>query len=144
MASNAFWMDKIFKTYSDFWIVYIDNILVFSNNKKEHRNHLKIIFNEFIKQGLIISSKKMYLEKEEIEFLGLYIKGGKIELQEHVIKKVLDFPDKIEDTKQLQAFLGLLNYGRNYIQSLRKLVSQLYTKLGKNGQKYFNKKWKKY
>ena len=130
-------MDTIFKKHSDFCIVYIDDILVFSNNKQEHRNHLQIVFKEFINQGLIISSKKMQLEKQEIEFLGLFIKGGKIELQEHIVKKVLDFPDKLEEIKKLQAFLGLLNYCRQFIPNLSKLVGPLYSKLGKKWTKIF-------
>lgn len=131
-------MNTIFKKYLDFCIVYIDDILVFCNSEKEHRNHLKIIFNEFINQGLIISSKKLQLEKTEIEFLGLYIKGGNIELQKYIVTKVFEFSDKIEKTKQLQSFFELLNYCRNFIPNLSKLVGPLYNKLGKNGQKYFN------
>ena len=37
----------------------------------------------------------MELCKEYIEFLGMNIGKGKIKLQEHIVKKILDFPDKI-------------------------------------------------
>jgi hypothetical protein len=40
--------------------------------------------------------------------------------------------------KVLQQFLGIVNYIRNYIDNLAKLVGPLYVKLRKNGQKYFN------
>jgi ribonuclease HI len=42
------------------------------------------------------------------------------------------------DKKVLQQFLGIVNYARNYIDNLAKLVRPLYAKLRKNGQKYFN------
>jgi hypothetical protein len=44
----------------------------------------------------------------------------------------------MNDKKVLQQFLGIVNYARNYIDNLAKLVGPLYAKLRKNGQKYFN------
>jgi hypothetical protein len=44
----------------------------------------------------------------------------------------------MNDKKVLQQFLGIVNYARNYIDNLTKLVGPLYAKLRKNGQKYFN------
>ena len=56
-------MEDIFNKHSNFVDVYIDDILVFSKNRKEHRGHLQIIFSEFIKHGLILIKKKYnYLE----------------------------------------------------------------------------------
>lgn len=47
-------MDPIFRKYSKFILIYIDNILVFSHNlKKKHYDHLLTIFNEFFYNGLI-------------------------------------------------------------------------------------------
>ncbi|KAL4579631.1 hypothetical protein LXL04_015785 [Taraxacum kok-saghyz] len=62
-------MEDIFNKHKDFAIVYIDDILVFSKNRQEHRGHLQIIFSEFIRHGLIIT------------------------------QKALEFPDKLEDLK---------------------------------------------
>lgn len=97
-----------------------------------------MLFNEFVNNGLIISTKKMELCKEYIEFLGMNIGKGKIKLQEHIVKKILDFPDKIEDTKKLQVFLGMLSYARMYIKYLSKLIGRLYSKTKSGGQKFFN------
>ena len=59
-------------------------------------------------------------------------------MQEHIAKKILQFPDTMNDKKILQQFLGIVNYARNYIDNLAKLAGPLYSKLRKNGQKYFN------
>ncbi|GLT32336.1 hypothetical protein SLA2020_070100 [Shorea laevis] len=131
-------MDQIFKKYSDFVLVYIDDILVFSKTETEHIKHLQVVFTEFLKNGLIISKKKMELSKEYIEFLGMRIGQGKIQLQDHIVKKILDFPDKIEETKELQKFLGILNYARMYIKDLSKLTGPLYGKPSPKGRKFFN------
>jgi ribonuclease HI len=44
----------------------------------------------------------------------------------------------MNDKKVLQQFLGIVNYVKNYIYNLAKLVGLLYAKLRKNGQNYFN------
>ena len=77
----------------------------------------------------------MEICKERINFLGHEIGEGKIYLQEHIAKKILQFPDAMNDTKILQQFLGIINYARNYIDNLAKLAGPLYAKLMKNGQK---------
>ena len=76
-------MNLIFKKYSKFVLVYIDDILIFSQNLEEHYDHLLIVFNEFVNCRLIISKKKMELFIKYIEFLGMKIGKRKTKLQEH-------------------------------------------------------------
>jgi len=79
----------------------------------------------------------MEICKLKINFLGHEIGEGKIYLQDHIAKKILQFPDVKNDKKTLQQFLGIVNYARNYIETLAKLAGPLYAKLRKNGQKHF-------
>ena len=131
-------MDRIFKKISNFCIVYIDDILVFSNNRYVHTSHVHKILDLCKENNIILSKKKIELFKNKIDFLGLKIDKGKIELQPHITTKILSFPNKLEETKELQKILGLLNYGRKFIPNLSTLVTPLYNKLSKNGQRYFN------
>ena len=130
-------MDRIFGKYS-FILVYIDDILVFSKNFHEHIKHLELVFEELINNGLIVSRKKIKLFKNQIEFLGLELENGQVKLQEHIVQKINNFSDKLEDLKTLQSFLGLLNYARPYIKNLSQLAGPLYSKTKITGQKYFN------
>jgi hypothetical protein len=90
-----------------------------------------VFFRKVEQNGLILSKKKMKICKEKINFIGHEIREGKIYLQDHVVKKILQFPDVMNDKKVLQQFLGILNYARNYIDNLAKLVGPLYSKLRK-------------
>jgi hypothetical protein len=119
-------------------LVCIDDILVFSKNKQEHIGHLQVVFAELINHGIIISKKKMELFKPHIKFLGAEIGEGKIKLQDHISKKILDFEDKILNTEELQKFLGLVNYARPYIKDIGKVIGPLYSKTNLKGQKHFN------
>ena len=72
----------------------------------------------------------MQLFQQTIEFLGVIIGNNKILLQPHISEKILTFPNKIEDTKELQKFLGLLNYARPFIRNLSRIAGPLFSKVG--------------
>ena len=131
-------MDNIFQNCNKYTCVYIDDILIFSKTKQEHISHLYTILKLIEAHGLIISKKKIELLKNNIEFLGAKIGKGTIELQPHITRKILEFPDKIESLKQLQAFLGLVNYARPYIKNLSKYTGPLYNKASPKGNRDFN------
>ena len=73
----------------------------------------------------------MQLFQITIEFLGIVIGKGQIILQPHISEKILNFPNKIEETKELQNFLGLLNYARPFIKDLSKIAGHLFNKIKK-------------
>ena len=80
----------------------------------------------------------MQLFQTTIEFLRVVMGKGQIVLQPHISKQFLNFPNEIEETKWLQKILRLLNYARPFIKDLSKIAGPLFSKIGKNGQKYFN------
>ena len=101
--------------------------------------HLELVFEELINNELVVSRKKIKLFKNQIEFLGLELENVQVKLQEHIVQKINNFLDKLEDLETLQSFLGLLNYTRPYIKNLSQLTRPLYSKTKNTGQKYFNK-----
>jgi len=138
---NRAQLEKTISVIKEKWIivlVYIDDILVFSKNKQDHIGHLQVVFAELINHGIIISKKKMELFKPHIKFLGAEIGEGKIKLQDHISRKILDFEEKILNTEELQKFLGLVNYARAYIKDISKVIRPLYSKTNLKGQKHFN------
>ena len=72
-------MDNIFGKCS-FFLVYMDDILVFLYIFQEHIKHLEFIFEKLISHGLIASKKILKLFKTQIEFLGLELENGQIKL----------------------------------------------------------------
>ena len=47
-------------------------------------------------------------------------------------------PDKLNNLKDLQKFLGIVNYARPFIKDLGKIAGPLYSKTGNKGQRNFN------
>ena len=57
-------MDKIFSDYSDFIIVYIDDILICSSNEKDHENHLNNFIAICKQHDIVLSEKKVDIKKK--------------------------------------------------------------------------------
>nr|GEY53694.1 putative polyprotein [Tanacetum cinerariifolium] len=129
-------MDKCFKGTESFIAVYIDDILVFSKNEKEHAKHLEKMLKICKDNGLVLSPTKMKITVSTIDFLGVVIGEGMIKLQPRIIKKIVNFNEEELKTKNgLRSFLGILNYARNHIPKLRILLRPLYEKTNALGDK---------
>ncbi|KAK0590074.1 hypothetical protein LWI29_022372 [Acer saccharum] len=96
-------------------IIYIDDILLFSINDTSH-NILLQQFHDIVNQyGIMLSEKKSTIGKFEIEFLGMNISQGQYRPGPHLAIQLLDFPDSNLNPKQVQQFLGIVNYIRDFI-----------------------------
>ena len=52
----------------------------------------------------------MVIGQSSINFLGVNISDGKYTLQPHIASSLAEFPDKLINAKQIQQFLGIVNY----------------------------------
>jgi len=119
-------------SYSGFAIVYLDDVLIFSDSVEQHLKHLKI-FKELIKRnGLVISAKKMILSVTKVRFLGHEIWKGTITPIARSIEFAKKFPNEIKNKTQLQRFLGCLNYVADFIPEIRIVAKPLFNRLRKN------------
>lgn len=97
----------------------------------EHLKHLEIFADVYYKEGLALSEKKAVLATRKIEFLGIEVDETGIILQEHIVEKVQKFPEDLKEKKQLQSFLGVVNFAGVFIKNLvkhRKVFSNLLKK----------------
>ena len=124
-------MNDIFNPYTTFTIVYIDDVLIYSENIDQHFKHLKTFFHIIKKNGLVISLTKMRLFQTSIRFLGHDIHRGTITPINRSIEFANKFPDKIKDKTQLQRFLGCLNYVSDYIPKIRITCAPLFKRRSK-------------
>nr|GMD87966.1 polyprotein [Ipomoea batatas] len=94
--------------------------------------------------GLILSPTKMKIGVNSVEFLGVKIHKNKVQLQEHILKKIADFKEQELLTKKgLRSWLGILNYARMHIPNLGKMLGPLYGKTSPTGEIRFNSQdWK--
>ncbi|GJZ48144.1 Orf y [Tanacetum coccineum] len=97
-------MQNALRGLEKFCTVYVDDIIVFSDNKEKHYIHVLEVLKTISKHGIILSKKKANLFKTKINFLGLEIDQGTHSPQKHILEHLHNFPDVLEDKKQLQRY----------------------------------------
>ncbi|KAK4385998.1 movement protein [Sesamum angolense] len=92
----------------------------------EDKKDMQMIIKEHINLGLIepgISaySSPGFLVRNHGEIKrGILIDEANIELQEHIVEKIRNFPDILKDKKHLQSLLGVVNFAGIFIKDLAK------------------------
>src|SRR5437667_11997548 len=74
-----------------FVITYLDNILIYSENKKNHEKHVKKILRKFQEKNLYLKSEKCKFHKQQVEYLEHIIMTEKLEMNLKKIKAVIKF-----------------------------------------------------
>ena len=118
-------MDIAFsKEIHDFLVVYQDDITVFSKSYNEHLNHLRRVFIKCRKFGISLNPKKTLFGLEEGKLLGQIISkyGIRIDLARIEVILTIAHPRNI---KELQSFLGKINFLRKFISNLVELIREL-------------------
>ena len=107
---------------------YIDDILVASENLEQHLQDLDIVFKTLAANGMVVQRPKCVLGKTSLEFLGYQVDTNGISpLTDRVtaIKKTKP-PTSV---KELQRFLGMINYYRRFIPNAAAHLSPLFEAL---------------
>lgn len=67
-------MNSVFYDYlDDFVVVYIDDLLVFSNNERDHIKHIELVLSRLQQHQLYVGKNKCEFMKDSVEFLGLKV-----------------------------------------------------------------------
>nr|ARO38276.1 polyprotein [Citrus endogenous pararetrovirus] len=108
-------MVQIFQPILHHALIYIDDILLFSGSHDEHRQLLTQFYDILQSHGIMLSAKKSTIATNNIEFLGMVIKDGHYQPGKHIAQELLHFPDQQLSKRQIQQFLGIINYIRDFI-----------------------------
>jgi len=86
-------MNRIFQPYLDqFVVVFIDDILIYSKNKEEHEEHLRIILQTLRKKQLYAKFKKFEFWLDQVGFLGHIISKEGVSVDPTKIAAIKDWP----------------------------------------------------
>ena len=137
-ASFSRLMDHILRDHLGIFIlVYLDDILIYSDNAEDHLKHLRIIFNILRKAKLKLKGKKCQFFLKEVTFLGHVITQEGIKPDPGKIEKIMNFKTPTT-VKQTQSFLGLASYYRRFVENFSKIAHPLIELTKKKNEKDFN------
>ena len=95
-------------------IAYLDDILIYSENEKDHERHVKEVLECLRAAGLLLKPEKCEFHKDRVTFLGCVVTTNGIEMDPDKIESIREWP-RPTNVKELQALLGFLNYNRQFI-----------------------------
>uniref|UniRef100_A0A2S2P938 Transposon Ty3-I Gag-Pol polyprotein n=1 Tax=Schizaphis graminum TaxID=13262 RepID=A0A2S2P938_SCHGA len=98
----------------DFAFAYIDDVLIASRDEMEHEKHVRTVFDRFQKFGIAINPAKCVFAAESMAFLGHVVDKDSCRPSAERVAVIREWT-RPETKKQLQCFLGSLNFYHRFI-----------------------------
>ncbi|GJP41072.1 hypothetical protein CLOM_g710 [Closterium sp. NIES-68] len=109
-------------------IIYPDDILIYSRSREQHLKDLDAVFTLLHKNRLITKGSKCDFLKQELEFLGHVVSTEGVKIDPRKIKTIQEWKPPT-NLKELQSFLGFVNYVRRFIPNMAGLSAPLTDRL---------------
>ena len=131
-------MTQILRPYlRKFVVVFLDDILIFSSNWKEHLDHMRMVLQALREHQLYCKPSKCLFGAVKILYLGHVISGYTIAPDQEKLKAVRDWPIP-ESISQVREFLGFANYFRGFVLGYAYIAKTLDEITGKNARFHWN------
>lgn len=133
-ASQTFqrFMDEVTRGLADVY-VYVDDILVASENEVVHMNSLKCLLQRLVDHGLVMNTEKCEFGLHEIDFLGYHITKNGCLPAKYKLDQISRFTEP-SGSDQLQKFLGMSTYYCRFVKNFATIASPLYDLLKKDSE----------
>ena len=105
-------------------IIYLDDILIYSNSMSEHHWHVKEVLKYLHKAGLYAKAEKCKFHSELVEYLGYILSPSGLTISNNKIKIIQDWPES-KKVKDIQSFLDFANFYHQFIFNYSDIVIPL-------------------
>ena len=130
------YINKVLSKYlDDFCIVYLDDILIYSEDPKDHTEHVRKVLDQLRKHRLFAKAEKCEFRVTTVGFLGYTLTPKGVEMERSRITTVLEWPEP-KTVRDVQVFLGFANFYRRFVKGFSRVAAPLTNLLqgGKNGK----------
>jgi hypothetical protein len=134
MNAPAFFMNlmnSVFMDYLDkFVVVFIDEILIYSQSEEEHKDHLRMVLQRLREHQLYAKLRKCDFWIDEVMFLGHIINKDGLVVDPKKMADILDWKAPT-DARGIKSFIGMAGYYRRFIEGFSKIAKPMTALLGK-------------
>ena len=123
-------MESILRPYLfNFVLVYLDDLIVFSDSVEEHKEHLRLVLEALHRHALKVKLKKCHFFQAKIQFLGHVIDASQpgpttITANADKVAAIEKWAEPSTNT-ELQSFLGAVNYYARMIDKYADIAAPL-------------------
>ncbi len=118
-------MNHVFREYLDeFVVVFLDDILIYSQTEAEHYKHLNLVLEVLQKHQLYANISKCEFLQPEMDFLGYRVTADGLTMDANKVKAISDWPP-LSSVKEVRSFLGLAGYYRRFVKDFSMIASPL-------------------
>ena len=116
--------DVLWEGLNKYCSVYMDDIIIYSKNRKDHVSHVRKILQKLIDAGLQADISKCEFFVKETKFLGLIVGIDGVRIDPEKIRTIVEWevPKNVTDVR---SFLGFCNFYRRFIRRFSKIVKPL-------------------
>ena len=102
-------------------IAYLDDILIYSENEKQHVLDVQDVLTCLAKARLLLKPEKCKFHVKSVDFLRFIVTTEGIKMDPDKVKSILDWPTPTT-VKEIQGFLGFTNFNRRFIKGYSKIA----------------------
>ena len=118
-------MNDVFSDLLDVCIViYLDDILIYSDDITQHQSHVKEVLKRLRKAGLYVKAEKCEFHSDSVEYLGYVLSPAGLTMSDAKVKTIQEWPEP-KKVKDIQSFLGFANFYRRFIFNYSDIVIPL-------------------
>ena len=121
-------MHRVFQPNLDqFVVVFVDDILIYSQTEREHEDHLGIVLQLLRDHQLYAKLSKCEFWLTEVRFLGHIVLASRVSVDPEKVEVMMSW-ERPKSVFEIRSFLGLAGYYRRFIEDFSRLVAPM-TKL---------------
>ena len=125
-------MNRVFHDCLDrFLVVFIDDILIYSQSKNDHTQHLRFVLQRLRERKLYAKFSKCEFWMEKVVFLGHVVSKEGIMVDPSKVQAILEWQSP-KTVREVRSFLGLAGYYRRFVQGFARIAKPL-TNLTRQG-----------
>ena len=122
LMAFQWFMNNIFSNLLDVCVmIYLDDILIYSNIMSKYYQHVKEVLKHLCKAGLYAKAEKCEFHSKLVKYLGYILSPSGLTMSNDKVKIIQDWPEP-KKVKDIQFFLGFANFYHWFIFNYLNIV----------------------
>ena len=106
-------------------VVFIDNVMITMETEEGQDEIVEKVLKKLEENDLFVKPEKYVWKVREVGFLGVIIGEDRVRMEKEKVQGVIEWPVP-RSTKNMQKFLGLANYYRQFVKDFARIAKLLH------------------